>query len=222
MTTLSLLLAAIYGTLQANKADLDDDERTDLSNLRRQLVLKQPARSRIRPQKQNFNHDDYLNVLKLAGVEIDAPKVRNLGNRRIRRAYGHFANRIEAYAQESGKSVVDISLDVLGRVERATLVKLEVTSHADAFVLFESLNNRGMPLTPIDLIKNSLLAAADRHPALGAKKAFERWNELLTDLGDDYGVQERFFRHYYNSFKAFASSGVERASCCPLQANTHI
>ena len=38
------------------------------------------------------------------------------------------------------------------------LVKIEVASHADAYTLFESLNNRGMPLTAIDLIKNKLLA----------------------------------------------------------------
>ncbi|OBG34919.1 DUF262 domain-containing protein [Mycolicibacter heraklionensis] len=202
MTTLSLLLAAIYGALQANSDELDDEDRTDLNNLRRQLVLKRPTRERIRPQKQNSNHDDYLNVLKETGIEIEAPKVRNFGNRRIRRSYGHFKNRISAHAEQTGKGIVDVALDVLGRVKRATLVKLEVANHADAFVLFESLNNRGLPLTPIDLIKNNLLAASDRHPELGAGRTFDRWNELLADLGDDYAIQERFFRHHYNAFKA--------------------
>lgn len=27
------------------------------------------------------------------------------------------------------------------------------------------------------------------------------WNKLLSYLGDDYAVQERFFRHYYNAFR---------------------
>ena len=202
MTTLSLLLAAIFGILQEKKADLDDDERTDLNNLRRQLVLKQPSRPRVRLQTQNFNQADYLNVLKIAGVDLDAPKVKNLGNRRIRRAYSHFQHRIEATAAESGKGMVEDALDLLGRVKRATLVKLEVANHADAFVLFESLNNRGLPLTPIDLIKNTLLAVADRDPGLSVDNAFSRWNQLLNQLGDEYGVQERFFRHYYNAFKA--------------------
>jgi hypothetical protein len=202
MTTLSLLLAAIYGTLEAHSGELDEDDRTDLSNLRRQLVLKRPTRERVRPQKQNSNYDDYLNVLNGAGVEIDAPKVRNLGNRRIKRAYSHFLSRIQTHAEQTGKDVNEVAFDVLGRVKRATLVKLEVANHADAFVLFESLNNRGLPLTPIDLIKNNLLATSDRRSGLGAGRAFERWNELLTDLGDDYAIQERFFRHYYNAFKA--------------------
>lgn len=35
----------------------------------------------------------------------------------------------------------------LDKVSRACLVKIEVASHADVYTLFESLNNRGMPLT---------------------------------------------------------------------------
>jgi Protein of unknown function (DUF1524) len=32
--------------------------------------------------------------------------------------------------------------------------------------------------------------------------AFKLWNEMLTNLGDNYATQERFLRHYYNAFKA--------------------
>ncbi len=44
------------------------------------------------------------------------------------------------------------------KVNAASLVKIEVNSHSDAFILFESLNNRGEPLSALDLIKNKLLA----------------------------------------------------------------
>ena len=30
---------------------------------------------------------------------------------------------------------------------------------------------------------------------------FNRWQQLLAYLSDDYGTQERFFRQYYNAFK---------------------
>jgi len=60
-----------------------------------------------------------------------------------------------------------------------------------------------MQLTPIDIIKNSLLAAADKKQdkSFTTDHVFEQWSELLGDLGDDYKTQERFFRHYYNAFK---------------------
>src|SRR5205823_6539641 len=87
-------------------------------------------------------------------------------------------------------------------VQQAVLVKIEVATNADAFVLFESLNNRGMPLTPVDLIKNHLLAESERRRVMNVEDAFKLWNEMLTNLGDNYATQERFLRHYYNAFKA--------------------
>ena len=39
MTTLSLLLAAIHGCLESHRVELDEDDLTDLTNLRRQLIL---------------------------------------------------------------------------------------------------------------------------------------------------------------------------------------
>ncbi len=201
MTTLSILMAAIYKFLNDHADELDADSMVDLNLLRRQLVLKDPVRLRVRPQIQNSNYDDYLHVLKASGLEVKAPPVKFLGNRRIMKAYNHFGGRIQQQAGSDGS--VEPVLDLLSRVKRAIMVKLEVESASDAFTLFESLNNRGMQLTPIDIIKNSILAAAEKkkNSKLTTDHVFDQWNELLSDLGDDYKTQERFFRHYYNAFK---------------------
>lgn len=98
MTTLSILLAAIYRFLNDHKIQLDDEELIDLSMLRRQLVLKDPTRVRVRPQVQNSNFDDYLNVLKDSGLIVRAPTVKFLGNRRIMKSYNHFSGLIEQQA----------------------------------------------------------------------------------------------------------------------------
>jgi hypothetical protein len=80
------------------------------------------------------------------------------------------------------------------------VVKIEVSSHADAYVLFESLNNRGTPLTAIDLMKNLIMAKAEG-AGLSTDDCFEQWRRLLDDLSDNYQTQERFFRQYYNAFR---------------------
>lgn len=80
------------------------------------------------------------------------------------------------------------------------LVKIEVSSHSDAYVLFESLNNRGTPLTAIDLMRNLILAHAEK-AGLAVDDCYNRWTELLGYLTDDYSTQERFLRYYYNAFK---------------------
>ena len=79
-------------------------------------------------------------------------------------------------------------------------MKIEVDSHSDAFMLFESLNNRGVPLSAIDLIKNKVLAELESREILSAEDAFDKWNIIINNL-PDYSDQERFLRQYYNAFK---------------------
>jgi hypothetical protein len=202
MTTLSLLLAALLKALTSHGADLDDEGRADVVNLRRHLAYsKNPPKPRLIPQHQNRNHDDYLNVLADAGTGVKAPETHNLGNRRIMKAYRHFQGRITSVVGEStGEEAAATVLDILERVRRAIIVKIEVGSASDAYVLFESLNNRGRPLTPIDLMKNTLLASTAVDEDQGIDEVFEIWTNLLENLGDDYNVQERFFRQFYSAF----------------------
>lgn len=121
--------------------------------------------------------------------------------RRIHRCWEHFRTGISDLERADGLSRVDAALRVLEVTQRAVLVKIEVASHADAFVLFESLNNRGMPLTQVDLIKNHLLARAEHTGTMTVDEAFARWSQMLAGLGGSYANQERFLRHY-NAFKA--------------------
>lgn len=204
MTTLSLLLAALLKALTAHGSDMDDEGRADVVNLRRHLAYsKSPPKPRLIPQQQNRNHDDYLNVLADAGTGVKAPETHNVGNRRIMKAYRHFQSRIASVVGEStGEEAATTILDVLERVRRAIIVKIEVGSASDAYVLFESLNNRGRPLTPIDLMKNTLLASTAVEDDQGIDDVFEIWTNLLENLGDDYNVQERFFRQFYSAFSS--------------------
>ncbi|MGB2521195.1 DUF262 domain-containing HNH endonuclease family protein [Shewanella algae] len=201
MTTLSLLLAAIYASYNQQGIELDDEQRFELYNLKNKLVLKKNTEQpRLVPQVQNANQQDYLAVLKEAGILKEAEWVANAGNRRVFRAFRHFLMRIAEYVSESDNPLQALSA-LLDKVNAATLVKIEVASHSDAYTLFESLNNRGVPLTAIDLMKNKLLAKLEQVEPGSIDKSFVSWTKVMEALGDDYGVQERFFRQYYNAFK---------------------
>ncbi len=201
LTTLTLLLSAIHSVLKDHQADLDDDTRTDLVNLGRQLVRKADAEPRVTPQTQGHNKDDYRCVLSKAGLQVDSVQKPYFTMRRIAKCFAYFRDSILRVAETEGIDEVKAATRMLEAVQQAVLVKIEVASHADAFVLFESLNNRGMPLTPVDLIKNHLLAESERKGALTVQDAFALWNAMLTNLGDNYVTQERFLRQYYNAFK---------------------
>jgi hypothetical protein len=200
MTTLSLLLAAIYQSYRT-LPNLGMEQQIELYNLKHKLVLKKkPDQPRLIPQVQNNNQQDYFAVLEQTGILDDVDTVPNAGNRRVLKAFRHFISRIELYLEHSNDPIASLQA-LLEKVNTATLVKIEVAGHSDAYTLFESLNNRGVPLTAIDLIKNKLLAVLESKDPGSIDTQYNRWKKVIDALGDDYAVQERFFRQYYNGFK---------------------
>lgn len=200
MTTLSLLLAAVYQSYRT-LPNLGMEQQIELYNLKHKLVLKKKSdQPRLIPQVQNNNQLDYFAVLGQTGILDDVEIVPNAGNRRVMKAFRHFISRIELYLEHSADPIVSLQA-LLEKVNTATLVKIEVAGHSDAYTLFESLNNRGVPLTAIDLIKNKLLAVLESKDPGSIDKQYNRWKKVIDALGDDYAVQERFFRQYYNAFK---------------------
>ncbi|MGA2621569.1 MAG: DUF262 domain-containing protein [Thermoguttaceae bacterium] len=210
LTTLSLLYAAIYAQLAAFP-ELDKDTEHELYNLKNRLLMKGGNKVlRLEPSYQNKNCQDYKAVLEKAGILEDVEQPANLGNRRILKAYRYFEERL---AQVNGKGERFFPLanlrQLLEKVNAASLVKIEVNSHSDAFILFESLNNRGEPLCALDLIKNKLLAVLEKQQADSIDENFKKWNRLLENLTDVYSVQERYLRQFYNAFKYKEEIGVK-------------
>ncbi len=201
ITTISIFLTALYSFLSEHKEELDDDQQSDLLQLKKRLVLKKTDDEiRIVPQRQNFNLEDYMSLLSEQGIIAKRSAPKNAGNRRIYHAFNYFKRRIDGATQDE-KQKISTTFRMLDKINSAIFVKIDVSNHADAYTLFESLNDRGTPLTAVDLIKNSLLAKLDLKGSASLDYYFGRWTEVLNNLGDNYAVQERFFRHNYNAFR---------------------
>ena len=200
-TTISLLLAAIYETLSCHEIDLDDEQNNKRFYLKRKLAF-QNGDMRLELQTQGNNRDDYraiLSGINIIDIVYSPPKFA--GNRLIFRAHRYFKKRIDQMVNDQGCRLNKV-MDFLKKVNEACLVKIEVETIADAYTLFESLNNRGIPLTPIDMIKNRLLSNLETNLEINLiDSCYQQWGELLNYLEDDYQIQERFFRHYYNAFR---------------------
>lgn len=216
-TSISLLMLALYSKLaELNKDNpFEDEEKNSLINLKNQLVNKKQSKSGIKKvssytaklvlQNQNFNNEDYQSLLcETEVISEHVAKTKNRGLRRVEKAYRHFGSLISSYIQDKQKEdpscqVVDLLFDLKDRINNAVLVGIEVDSHSEAYMLFESLNHRGEPLSAIDLIKNILIAEASKSDE--EDNSYSKWKEVLSNIGDDYSVQERFFRQYYNAFR---------------------
>ena len=214
-STLILLLAAIYEKLSALEDQMDDEERGDFLNLKSELANKKRVATsgkkydytqRLILQRQNMNDEDFSYILSDKGI-ITAKKTKpqNFGNRRIAKAYRHFIKLIDdevvdLKTDDPGMDDIGALFQIKSKFEQAVLVGIEVDTNKDAYMLFESLNHRGVPLSALDLIKNTLISQADTDS--DADESYERWKQILSNVSqDDYAVQERFFRQYYNAFR---------------------
>lgn len=205
LTTLSLFLAALYARIMEHKDSIDDDMMLDdIRPLRNRLILKSDkSMTRVIPQVQNHNLEDYRWILKEhIGLDAVMQKPKFLGLRKMSKAFNYFYDRLgEDVGSRNGIECVRCLLDICRLVCSAVVVQITVDSHADAYTLFASLNNRGVPLSAVDLIKNMLLGKVAGVDDGQLDYYFERWQEVLHNLGDDYKTQERFFRQNYDAFR---------------------
>lgn len=118
---------------------------------------------------------------------------RLLGNRR--RLAERLDDRLSGLSpSEQARMLADLE-DVI--VDGLELVEIKVGELSDAFLLFETLNDRGLQLSAADLLKNHLLgrvaAVARSNDAVEQMSA--RWEDMLDTLGRGVDLT-RFFRHY--------------------------
>ncbi|GMV99325.1 MAG: hypothetical protein AMXMBFR84_04640 [Candidatus Hydrogenedentota bacterium] len=78
---------------------------------------------------------------------------------------------------------------------KAVVIVLKAPSAMDAFKMFETLNDRGLPTTQADMLKNYLFAEADSD---GADEAQRNWTSMrvsLESLGQD-DITLTYLRHF--------------------------
>lgn len=204
LTTITLFLAALYSKFQKWEEDIrkDDDIFDDYRALKNSLICKGSKENGLIlvPQYEGHNSADYSYAMSLLGL-AKGKKEKNYGNRKIAKCYKYFSDRIDndIYGLNDVDAIQKV-LEIYTIIKNALLVKIEVSNSSEAYMLFESLNNRGASLTPIELMKNTILARAEQN-GLSTDDCYDKWQELLENISDDYTTQERFFRHYYNAYK---------------------
>ena len=227
LTTLSIVLMSIYYRLlelEESVSSEDEEEKDDyrllLSNIRKQLVYKKSVINktesgyfkdksnktkycflRVQPSTQNSNLSDYLKILNELELIKGDFKSKFCGVRRLYKAYNYFYDNLSG-DYEGIK-------EILHKINSLKFIHISVTSSSDAFVLFESLNNRGVPLSAMDIIKNKMLAHLEKQQYMDIDDAYDEWQRLLKYL-PEYKDQERFLRQYYNAFKVYPEIKIEK------------
>jgi len=191
LATVSLLYAAMRDVLRERT-----DERAD--DIERDFLGRKDIATRKRLPKLTLNADDneyYLSLIDSKPI----PASRD-SHRRLQAAYDLLRARMLKLidgldASSWQEPLISLHTFVL---EKAKVIDVHVPDENRSFVIFETLNDRGLNLNTSDLLKNHLFgtAGADR-----LEETKRRWSEMIGALGatDDGEVHDNFLRHYWSS-----------------------
>lgn len=194
LATSSLLLAALRDAFLA----AGDGARADVV-AKRYLVFEDLVRGEPLPRLQ-LNEKDGPFFDELV-IQRRYPEPRTPSHHRIREAYKFLIDAVSAEVGEVERTteVVDRWIRFLDSAVQVFVV--EVPTEADAFLIFETLNDRGAPLTIADLLKTYLLSHSESH-FNDVESAWSLAVEALSDVTIEPADLADFLRHYWSSLHA--------------------
>ncbi len=110
-------------------------------------------------------------------------------NRKLLESLAYAHERIAQLATAKGKGDSKAAAKYLfGFVnfmrDKVSVVKLSVASEEAAYTIFETLNDRGLDLSPLDLVKNHLFGKADEKSPESVRDMEERWAQMMATLSN--------------------------------------
>jgi uncharacterized protein with ParB-like and HNH nuclease domain len=171
LTTLLILLAVIRDKarkLPGNLADKIDD-----------LLLKN-------------RHQDGPDIYKLLPSQVDRVSFSAIMDSRILLKEGQIARAFELFAKKL-RLQTDVGLEQLHTIicKNLALVSIVLDRDDNPYLIFESLNAKGEPLTQADLIRNYFFMRI--HVQLQEKMFNDFWGPMQEQLGEDL---TEYIRHF--------------------------
>ena len=207
LITISLLALAVTSHLknwaeagierEINDARRHEEIRRYLSNVDTSATLGSSFLPIIPKLTLNRNNDDFyksylLNLRKPTALSKQKPSVRLMQN-----AYDFFFDKLNDKfgPNKSGSEITQFLEKTVGNGLVFTVI--EVPDDLVAFKVFETLNARGVKLSPSDLLKNYLFSQAAKRGQIDLDEAERRWQNISNVLANNDITT--FIRHYWNS-----------------------
>lgn len=179
LTSLTLLLILLR-TLQADRADSVNVDELIVSEKYGQKSFNLDVDERTTCMEALFNAEPFDPTGR-------SESVQNLHQR--------FLDLDDAFPEELRGAALPYFADWL--LENVHLVEITAYSDDDAYTIFETMNDRGLSLTPTDMLKGYLLANIDEPKRLGANN---RWRERILKLNaEGKEVEPDFFKAWLRS-----------------------
>jgi uncharacterized protein with ParB-like and HNH nuclease domain len=168
LTTLTLLLVLLRHRLQ------DDDQRDQLAD----LVLSKKY------GKRSFNLDISERAACMEALYAGEEFLENGSAESIVNILGRYRDIDDCFPAELQDAALPYFVDWL--IENVHLVEITAYSDEDAYTIFETMNDRGLSLTPADMLKGYLLAnIADSDVRNRTSGVWKQRVGALLEIGKD-------------------------------------
>lgn len=185
LATLSVLAIAIIEKINALvKRDIDPVDNQDRKSILRRTFLGDKDPGSLRYSSKLFlneNNDDFYqgNLINLR----EPKSLRSLrqSNQLLWQAFRYFSEQLESLPEivEDGALLSDFLTETVAR--KLLFIQINVEDEINAYVVFETLNSRGVELSATDLLKNYIFSQFRGEDDLIA--AQREWQEITRTVG---------------------------------------
>lgn len=191
ITTISILICAIRDYLEERNAEKSETESIEKKLYRLNTYEK---KEEIKLKLGNLDRESYESLVK--------GNIQNVDNENILEGYNYFKQKLENSFEEREK-IKNLYEKIINQL---IYVSITAKGHSDAYELFESMNNRGLSLSPVDLMKNYLLMKCSKNDETSEDRIENLWGEVIKNIdniGDLRNPGNTFFRQYFMSSKKY-------------------
>ncbi len=201
LTTCSLLALAVTALL---KKWVDEGVESDDNKIRHEKITERylgnfsASKLTLSPKLTlNRNNDDFYKSWLMSSRIPPTLKSLKPSQRLLQLAFDYFLSKlVEKFDKnKSGAELVNFLEKTVGAGLVFTTIYVE--NDLNAFKVFETLNARGVKLSPADLLKNYLFSQVVKSSQLDLEEAERRWNNISDSLRNNDITT--YLRHFWNS-----------------------
>lgn len=192
ITSLFLLLRAVFSMLE------NDDNQTD--EVKNFISKIKPA---LWKENEMTGKEDRSNILLRSEVVTDSGneilrKILETGvaDAKAKDNYSRNYNKfLELYREKAVTSGMQLYHFILALLNYSILLPITADDQETALTIFNTLNNRGLPLSDADIFKSYIYKKLDED---GKKSFIQKWKKLDADASNaDESIQSLFYYHMF-------------------------
>ena len=191
LTTFTLTVAACYRLIMKNIEQIPENEKSQalncLKEIKKDFLLSEPSSGSVYRRLLLSEHDNpslYAIVNFEGGTAESFPEAQYESQKRIYNAYAqiyaHIENKFALIESSEYATTLKNYIDVFS--SSLSVVVIKSTSLGYSYALYQIVNDRGVLLTPAELLKARTLELLAPTPSLFGE-CEKIWNDILSDEG---------------------------------------